>query len=231
MTTPTFEKSIRYDHGDFRAELDGQLIGYYPSYHAAEEALDDVAYERLIHGDTATAEELDGGQPDAYTLAADAGAFGPQTPTLVNWNSATASADPPAPEPNPLGDEEGDSTPPDRPRAQTLQSLAIESKLTTCGFCQGIHHIQKCETLRRALTAAAWVGADLGRALCQMRWCSHASFVELLESAAPSRLVEYADSYLAFLRDYNPDSSLTRDEVLTAWARNIGRAVEMQRAA
>jgi hypothetical protein len=42
---PTFEKSIQYDRTtkDYAAYLDGQLIGFYSSHHAAEVALDQVA--------------------------------------------------------------------------------------------------------------------------------------------------------------------------------------------
>ena len=45
-----FDKSIAYDRAsrDFRAELNGQLIGWFASYHAAEIALDQVAYDLLI---------------------------------------------------------------------------------------------------------------------------------------------------------------------------------------
>ena len=58
-TTTTFEKSIRYDREtrDYRAELDGQLIGFYPSYHAAEVALDQVAYDRLMDEQAVVADE------------------------------------------------------------------------------------------------------------------------------------------------------------------------------
>lgn len=64
--TAIFEKSISYDRQsrDFRAELDGILVGYFGSYHAAEIALDQAAYDRLTDDDT------------------------PPEPTDVNWNSA-----------------------------------------------------------------------------------------------------------------------------------------------
>lgn len=62
MSIPTtYEKTITYDHGDYRAELDGRLIGYYPNNHSAEVALDQLVYDMLTHGDCATAEALDGG--------------------------------------------------------------------------------------------------------------------------------------------------------------------------
>ena len=49
MTTTTLNKTISYDRTskDFRAELDGELIGYFGSYHAAEVELDRLAAEQL----------------------------------------------------------------------------------------------------------------------------------------------------------------------------------------
>lgn len=46
----TYEKTITYDHGDYRAELDGKLIGYYPNHHSAEVALDELIFDALIYG-------------------------------------------------------------------------------------------------------------------------------------------------------------------------------------
>jgi hypothetical protein len=58
-STTTFEKTIRYDREtrDYRAELDGQLIGFYPNYHAAEVALDQVAYDLLADEQVITADQ------------------------------------------------------------------------------------------------------------------------------------------------------------------------------
>lgn len=49
MTATTDAKSIRYDRStrDYRAEYEGQLVGFYGSYHAAEVALDAFVYELL----------------------------------------------------------------------------------------------------------------------------------------------------------------------------------------
>lgn len=62
-TTPisTFEKSIGYDRltKDYAAYLDGQLIGWFNSYHDAEVELNRVAYDWLTHGYNRTASELD----------------------------------------------------------------------------------------------------------------------------------------------------------------------------
>lgn len=62
-TTDTFQKEIRYDREtrDFCATLDGNCIGYFASRHEAEVALDQVAYDLLMAGQTRTATELDGG--------------------------------------------------------------------------------------------------------------------------------------------------------------------------
>jgi hypothetical protein len=110
-------------------------------------------------------------------------------------------------------------------RAVTLQSLAIEARITTCAYCRGIHHIQKCQALRHAVFAEVWKGADLGRGLCQLRWRNHDGFdgfTQLLANATPARLVEYAESYVAFIRENRPESSLTTHEVLDRWLPLIG---------
>lgn len=63
-------------------------------------------------------------------------------------------ADPPGE--NPLGDSEGDPTPPDRPRAVTLTSIAIESTLQRnriCANCQGPHITWQCPQIAIVLFA------------------------------------------------------------------------------
>jgi hypothetical protein len=133
---------------------------------------------------------------------------------------------PPPPWPSELGDTEGDEEDPGewrQPRAVTLTSIAIESRIFICGYCKGIHHVQTCPALRAALFAPVWTGVELGRGLCQMLWCNHAGFVELLTSATPARLREYAESYIAFLRDYRPDCDVTVFEVLDKWSAIISR--------
>lgn len=69
-TTDTFQKEIRYDREtrDFCATLDGNCIGYFASRHEAEVALDQVAYDLLVAGQTRTATELDGGSDAATTI-------------------------------------------------------------------------------------------------------------------------------------------------------------------
>jgi hypothetical protein len=63
QTATTFEKVIRYDRKsrDYAMYLDGELIGFARTHHEAEVTLDQVAFDRLTHGDCATATELDGG--------------------------------------------------------------------------------------------------------------------------------------------------------------------------
>lgn len=62
--THEFDKSITYEREarEYRAELDGQLIGYFSTYHAAEVMLDRVAYDLIQDGMCLTATELDGAQ-------------------------------------------------------------------------------------------------------------------------------------------------------------------------
>lgn len=60
----TCTKSITYDRStrDYRMELDGRYVGHRSTYSQADHALTDMVYEMLTHGDTMTAEQLDGGQ-------------------------------------------------------------------------------------------------------------------------------------------------------------------------
>lgn len=108
-----------------------------------------------------------------------------------------------------------------RPLAVTLQSIAIESKINTCANCSGIHHIQSCPELLTPLLVESWTGINLGRGLCRMRRENYTNFVQLLSEATPARLVEYAVSYLEFIRNYNPASLLTVPHVLKAWGRTL----------
>lgn len=59
-------KTITYDRvtRDYRMDLDGQFIGYAPTYSQAETILNQTAHEWLTHGYTATATDLDGAQPE-----------------------------------------------------------------------------------------------------------------------------------------------------------------------
>jgi hypothetical protein len=289
MTTqPTFEKVIRYDRDtrDYVMYVDGELIGFARTHHEAEVTLDQIVFDRLAHGDCATATELDGGDVDTIpdgascqcrtciqpathnvngTLACCFHYSEELTGVLCNctdddadaaWESdhgsyngkvpsdfTSSEADPPSE--NPMGDEEGDSVPSavnwnsatanqtdiypicescntaEFPPsciipgscvscanarywglanrfaaaqfAVTRQSLAIEAKLTTCGYCTGIHHIQKCPELRDHVRAsdADWRIA-VGRKLCAMFWREHTAFVALLLSASPDQLLMYA---------------------------------------
>ena len=109
--------------------------------------------------------------------------------------------------------------------AQTLQSQAIEARLTVCGYCAGVHHVQKCPELTARLFAPAleWSDPDLGRELCRMRWQRYKAFVALLLSVPSAHLVIYAASYQAFIRSHAPDSDMTISQVLEAWAKDMRR--------
>lgn len=69
MTT-TYTKTITRAHGEYRAELDGALVGYYRTHLAAQTALDNLVYDLLESGACATAAQLDGGS-DADAMAAE----------------------------------------------------------------------------------------------------------------------------------------------------------------
>ena len=62
MTTATsFTKEIAYNREtrDFRATLDDNLIGYFATYHDAENALDQIAYDLLADGAALSAAQLE----------------------------------------------------------------------------------------------------------------------------------------------------------------------------
>jgi hypothetical protein len=126
----TFEKSITYTHGDYRAEYEGNTIGFYKDHLAAETALDAYVYELLTSGITRSATELDGGcgDPPNPTCAAchtndypasgmqpafciecvqamlhgQDNRFGPSDPVAINWTDRPEpwEVDPPAPGPS-----------------------------------------------------------------------------------------------------------------------------------
>lgn len=124
-------------------------------------------------------------------------------PRIVYVYAPDRHADPPAPEPNPLGDSEGDST----PRA--------------CPNCAGAHYGWQCPEVARALFAPEpWADPGLGRELCRMRWRDFPRFVALLRSVqAEGHLDSYAASYQAFIRDYAPDSTLAISQIVQTWTR------------
>lgn len=111
--------------------------------------------------------------------------------------------------------------------------LTIEPTPIICGYCNGAHHIQQCQQLRATLMVDIWMGADLGGALCGMLWCDPVGFRALIESLSPARLVEYALSYIAFIREVRPGSVPTVVEVIGKWlpGRTNPAAAAMQVAA
>ena len=106
--------------------------------------------------------------------------------------------------------------------AQTRQSIAIEAKLAVCRNCGGIHHIQRCPELTRALCTPEpppWHDAELGKELCWMVWHRYQAFITLLHSVPSNQLIIYAASYQAFMRSHSPASDLTITQILEKWNR------------
>ena len=62
-TDATYAREISYDRSsrDYAMYLDGELVGYARTYHEAEITLDELVFELLSSGATATATQLDGG--------------------------------------------------------------------------------------------------------------------------------------------------------------------------
>lgn len=63
MLAVDFEKEIRYsrESRDFDMYIDGQYVGSRASYLEAEQTLDAIILDKLMHGDHLTAAQLDGG--------------------------------------------------------------------------------------------------------------------------------------------------------------------------
>ena len=55
-----------------------------------------------------------------------------------------------------------------------------------------------------------------------MKWRNYRAFVALLLSVPADHLTVYAASYQAFVRSHAPESDLTINDVLRAWAREMG---------
>lgn len=137
-------------------------------------------------------------------------------PEQVNWNS-------------------------DKPRAVTLTSILIDQALERnrlCANCEGPHWTWQCGEIRQALFAPepepAWKDIALGRELCRMKWRNFRAFVALLLSVPADHLIIYAASYQAFIRAYAPDSSLTINQIIQSWTRDMQRSacaeVDMRRS-
>jgi hypothetical protein len=54
-----------------------------------------------------------------------------------------------------------------------------------------------------------------------MKWRRYPAFVALLRSVTPECLLAYAASYQAFIRDRDPQSTLTITEILATWTREM----------
>lgn len=86
--------------------------------------------------------------------------------------------------------------------------------------------IKRCAALERIKVAVfarlkALPDIALGRELCALRWQKFSSFVAMLVNAPEARLQHYARCYVAFVRDYNPESDMTEARVLREWQRLI----------
>ena len=98
--TPTFTKYIGYDRltKDYAAYLDGEVIGFYATYHEAEVALDAHVADLQAAGLDRTATELDGGAPAWEAVAPiDPAAVEPSEPPVDdgpddNWGGFRCGA-------------------------------------------------------------------------------------------------------------------------------------------
>lgn len=115
-----------------------------------------------------------------------------------------------------------------QPRAVTRASMAIDQaaqRNRICANCQGAHFTWQCPEVARRLFAddTSWKDIALGRELCRMKWKNFKAFVALLLSVPAEHLIIYAASYQAFVRSCRPESDMTINQVLEAWARDMRR--------
>lgn len=87
----------------------------------------------------------------------------------------------------------------------------------TCTACGGFHSAQKCPELWNELRADPTLGARL----MGLWWKKHASFIAMIVNVDNARRRHYAYSWVAFIRTHNPATTLTADQLLARWAREM----------
>ena len=140
-TTPAFQKEIAYNREtrDFRATLDDNLIGYFATYHDAENALDQIAYDLLADGAVLSAAQLELTGPfaplgecaicgcAAWTTSSDGLLCPDHANVWVEYHEEQASG------------------------ATCQLDLVVRPRF--CGNCGGEHSIQACPEILAALFA------------------------------------------------------------------------------
>jgi hypothetical protein len=159
--TPETDRSGRHPRTEYKAELDGQLIGYHKTINGAETALNKLILELIQSGATRTATELDDSS-DVEEIAADmAGAEAEyiahyerpddqeQDPDYLDFVRGSA-------------DVNWNSAPGDGPCMCDVVVVAghaanpddiIDPRDGPCAACDGPHHIQRCGELLARLFA------------------------------------------------------------------------------
>lgn len=127
--------------------------------------------------------------------------------------------DPPG-EPNPLGDEEGDSEPPDRARAVTLTSIAIDQTLQRNRICadpdcQGPHYTWQCPAIHTRLFASDTPLYDTNE-LAQLWATSRTLLAAKLAMLTRAQLHMQAVAFAAWL-DTRTHAGLNAASVLHIW--------------
>lgn len=170
-TTAAFEKSIRYDREtrDYRATLDDNLIGYFATYHDAEVALDQVAYDQLMDGIALTGAEPDGGI-DVDAMAEEVAAAVVSNPGGIHVNQYTVTLSQPDQaywyELRALCDACRAKTSGASKMGEIINGYCdqcgvgpsgshyrLESIQARCANCDGPHSIQQCPEILAALFA------------------------------------------------------------------------------
>ena len=157
----------------YTMRLDGELVGFARTHHEAEVTLDELVFELLSSGATATATQLDGGDHSAENCPRihpiDATALLEEADVLLSQTASHPGPDCSCPDCTRAaerliidafmtrlrfdagvlcsfcGDEHADSA---CPQKRPLLAPRV------CGNCGGQHSIQQCSDIRRLLFAA-----------------------------------------------------------------------------
>lgn len=247
-STTTFEKSIRYDREtrDYRATLDDNLIGYFATYHDAEVALDQVAYDQLMDGIALTGAEPDGGS-DVDAMADPGGIHVNQytvtlsQPDQAYWyelralcdacRAKTSGASKMGEIINGYCDQCG--------VGPSVSHYRLESIQARCANCDGPHSIQQCPAIRAALFAPSCprCGGRHALADCPQRGPAEPGMLTSQGSLASRCRIEPADDnleYVGFLDGVLVgiySTVMTADLALAnlAWASDHGLIARVQR--
>lgn len=177
-TDATYRKEIVFDREsrDYAMRLDGELVGFARTYHEAEITLDELVFELLSSGATATATQLDG-DSDADECAADVNALVIRGDEPVQHSACVAEPRAPICETcngerripaGGWGDQAGGW-------AETCPDCGGQAARQRCLLCGGDHSAENCPRIHPIDATALLEEADavIGRLYCPLCLGNH----------------------------------------------------------